>query len=75
MNNIFNHLSKLANQIIFKYSFAGTGIILSPNKWQVVSGAERTTKCGILADGSSLHFISHGARILTTVDLDLTTAV
>ncbi len=42
------------------------------SKWWIVSGAEITEKCGILLDGSSLHFIGHGLRQAVTSDLDLT---
>ena len=63
----------ITNEVINKCSLS-VGDTVPSKKWSLVSGGVRTTKCGTLAHGHSLHFISHGSRILSTVDLDLSTA-
>ena len=47
---------------------------LDRSKWQTVSGAAQTKKCGQLMDSYSLHFVGSGDRMLVTRDLDLTVA-
>ena len=47
---------------------------LDHTKWQTVSGAAQTKKCGQLVDSYSLHFVANGDRVLITRDLDLKVA-
>ena len=43
-------------------------------KWQLISGGDRTRKCGVLLSGTSMVFDGKGRRVLQTVELDLTHA-